>query len=130
MECRAYTKWMLRCWAVLHVEFLRGMNDNREEALSKVANAYGVEPLTIEAWVSRIPKKWKGVRTVREMKAAARKKGEVARCIMVSGADIGQNDYHINKMIMSEWGDDALTRRGNEFQQAHWGAVDLMIRPP
>lgn len=128
-ESQAYTKWILRYWAVMHVEFLRGMNYKREDALSRVANAYGVGIRTIETWVSEIPKKLKGIRPVREMKSYARQVGKNAHEIMFSSGPADRNERIIER-IMSKWGDDALTRRGNEFRQVERDTVGSVIQLP
>ena len=116
---QAYTEWMLRYWAVLHVEFFLGMNFKRQDALAKVADAYHVEPDTIERWVSEVSKKLKGIKSVHAMKEYARWSGNTVYDLMVKGlsSDGDNRDERRRERIVARWGESALKRHGDEFQQ-------------
>lgn len=115
-EGQAHTKWMLRYWAVLHVDFFRGMNLKRLDVLAKVADAYGVEPETLDGWVADAPKQLKGIRPVREMKGYARGAGRNAYLLMVTGQS-SDRDKRTLKRISAHWGESALKHHGSEYRQ-------------
>ena len=92
------------------------MKHPRYEALSVVADAYGIEPETIEGWVKDAPKKLKGIRPVREMKGYARRAGETAYRLKLQNFRTDR-DKHLLERLNKKWGNIALTRHGNEYQQ-------------
>ena len=113
-----YTKWMLRYEAVLHVEYFRGMGQKRDgvdSALGKVAEAYGVEPGTIDRWASEVPKKLKGISLVYE-KGFARHAGEITYKLKFQDS-LSDHDKRNLESLSRRWGDNALARHGSEFQQ-------------
>ena len=114
-EFQSYTKWNLRYRAVLHVEYLRGMNHPRPDALGKVADAYGVESGTVEWWIRDVRKKL-GNLPIKEMKGRVRRVGKTA-CRLKDQAFLSDQDKRLFERLSSKWGSVALTRNGNEFQQ-------------
>ena len=84
-ERDTYQKWDLRFKAALHVEFLRGMNESRDNSLNKVANAYGCGTDAVQDWINQLPKKLQGILHVVEMKGRARHRGTVAREDLLTG---------------------------------------------
>ena len=114
-ESQSYSKWRLRYWAVLHVEYFRGMGLSRPNALGMVADAYGNEPETIEWWVTEAPKKLKDI-PIQVMKGCARQAGKTAHRLKVKDI-LSDQDSHLLENHSSTWGNIALARHGTEFQQ-------------
>ena len=77
-ERSPYRKWMVRLKAVEHLEFLRGMNVKREDAKGSVADAYGIEPDTLDTWSTKLSRELKGIIHVATTKRCARNRGKVA----------------------------------------------------
>ena len=114
-EGRTLTKWILRGWALLHFEFLRGMKVDRTTALRSVAKAYGVATTTIISWGSDAPRRLLGVMPIVEMKRYARNVGARAHHLADTGIRTAEEKNRFER-LQRRYGKDRLIEHGNNFK--------------
>ena len=76
---KTYRKQVLRFWAALHVEYLRGLGRPRLDALALVGDAYDRKPETIDGWISDLPSKVGQLMNIVDHKNRARTSGAWVR---------------------------------------------------
>ncbi len=109
---KIYRKEILRFWAALHVEYLRGLGRPRQDALALVGDAYDREPETIEGWISDLPSKVGHVMNIAVHKHRARAAGE-----MIRDMDSPSFAADLARMFDPMYGPLALKENGDEYQR-------------
>ena len=109
---KTYRKEVLRFWAALHVEYLRGLGRPRVDALALVGDAYDREPETIEGWISDLQSKVGHMINIAVHKHRARSNGELV-CSLYSPSIAA--DYQTD--FAGIYGPLALAKNGNEYQR-------------
>ena len=109
---KTYRKQVLRFWAALHVEYLRGLGRPRQDALALVGDAYDRAPETIEGWISDLPSKVGHAMNIAVHKHRARASGEWIRRMHSPPIAAGwQTDF------AGIYGPSALADHGDEYTQ-------------
>ena len=109
---KAYRKEVLRFWAALHVEYLRGLGRPRQDALALVGDAYAREPETIDDWISNLPSKVGHIINIADSKHRARAAGERIRN---DHSALIAADYR--KGFARLYGPSALADNGDEYKR-------------
>jgi len=109
---KTYRKQVLRFWAALHVEYLRGQGRRRRDVLALVGDAYARGPETIDDWISDLPSKVGHIMNIADSKHLARAIGERIR--RDHSASI---DGSYRKGLSRLYDSSALADNGDEYKR-------------